>query len=236
MTVDEASPGQIARALDDAQVASKRWRESLISDRVALVTAFTEALESMKEEIAESLTMCMGRPSRFAGGEVDGTIDRARYMASIAEQSLTELQLPALRGFKRFIRREPLGTVLVLSPWNYPYLTAVNAASQPTSAAPSCLNTATRLQWPPSTLSAPLRPRPDRGVFQVLTHHEATAQVLVDTASIMSPSPARSRVAPPSLPHCLGGRDASASSEPGWSWEEMTPLTSARTRSSITQP
>ena len=92
VTVDEASPGQIARTLDEAQVASKRWRESLISDRVALVTAFTEALESMKEEIAESLTMCMGRPSRFAGGEVDGTIDRARYMASIAEESLADIE------------------------------------------------------------------------------------------------------------------------------------------------
>ena len=183
VTVDEASPGQIARTLDDAQVASRRWRESLISDRVALVTAFTEALESMKEEIAESLTMCMGRPSRFAGGEVDGTIDRARYMASIAEESLAELQLPTLRGFKRSIRREPLGTVLVLSPWNYPYLTAVNAV------VPALLsgNTVVLKHSDQTPMAAEHFKRAfeaaglDRGVFQVLhMNHEATAQVLVD--------------------------------------------------------
>ena len=117
LTVDEASPGQIARTLDRAQTAAKAWRSSPITARVAMVTAFTEALSSMKDEIAESLTMCMGRPSRFAGGEVDGTIDRAQYMASIAEESLCDIQLPTLRGFKRSISREPLGTVLVLSPW-----------------------------------------------------------------------------------------------------------------------
>ena len=74
LTMNEATPGQIARSLDDAQHAASRWRESSVSDRVAAVMAFTEALAGMKAEIAESLTMCMGRPSRFAGGEVDGTI------------------------------------------------------------------------------------------------------------------------------------------------------------------
>jgi len=183
VTMDEATPGQIARTLDDAQRAAQRWRESDISDRIAAVMAFTEALVGMKAEVSESLTMCMGRPSRYAGGEVDGTIDRARHMASIAEESLADLILPDIRGFDRRIVREPLGAVLVLSPWNYPYLTAVNAV------VPAILsgNSVILKHSDQTPLAAEHFRRAfeiaglDAGVFQVLhMNHEATAQVLVD--------------------------------------------------------
>ena len=183
MTLDEATPGQIARTLDHAHAATQRWRESLVADRVAVVNAFAQALLGMKDEIAETLTMCMGRPSRFAGGEVEGTVDRARYMASIAEESLADLTLPDIRGFQRTIKREPLGTVLVLSPWNYPYLTAVNAV------VPAILsgNTVVLKHSDQTPLAAEHFRRAfeiaglDDGVFQILhMNHEATAQVLVD--------------------------------------------------------
>ena len=71
------------------------------------------------------------RPIRYAPGEVNGFADRARYMAKTAEASLADKVLGAedplaKPGFRRFIRREPLGVVLVIPAWNYPYLTAVN--------------------------------------------------------------------------------------------------------------
>jgi acyl-CoA reductase-like NAD-dependent aldehyde dehydrogenase len=116
LSMDEASPGQIARTLDVAQGAAKTWRQSAVADRVAVVMAFTEALSEMRDEVTESLTMCMGRPSRFAGGEVDGTIDRAQFMAGIAEESLADVRPRATRNFKRRIAQKPLGVVLILSP------------------------------------------------------------------------------------------------------------------------
>ena len=48
-------------------------------------------------------------------------------MLSLAPSALADVVPPNKMGFERFIRREPLGVVLCLAPWNYPYLCAVNA-------------------------------------------------------------------------------------------------------------
>src|SRR6266498_3097952 len=54
-------------------------------------------------------------------------VERANYMIDIAPELLADLDVGTGGQFRRFIRREPLGVVLVLAPWNYPYLTSVNA-------------------------------------------------------------------------------------------------------------
>jgi acyl-CoA reductase-like NAD-dependent aldehyde dehydrogenase len=70
----------------------------------------------------------MGRPVRYTPNEITrGFQERARHMASIAPTGLAQIQVPHIEGFTKFIRREPVGTVLVVAPWNYPYLTAVNS-------------------------------------------------------------------------------------------------------------
>jgi len=79
-------------------------------------------------EIASEITWQMGRPIRYAGFEISkGFRERAEYMMNISPEALADIQIAGQPGFHRFIRREPLGTVLVLAPWNYPYLTSVNA-------------------------------------------------------------------------------------------------------------
>ena len=59
------------------------------------------------------------RPVSQVAGEIRGTLDRAKYMLSIAESSLADvgLQNTDKPGFRRFIRRTPLGVVLVIAPW-----------------------------------------------------------------------------------------------------------------------
>ncbi len=69
----------------------------------------------------------MGRPIGQSPGEVRGFEERARHMVAIAPQALADLDAGPREGFRRFIRREPLGVVLVMAPWNYPYLTSVNS-------------------------------------------------------------------------------------------------------------
>jgi acyl-CoA reductase-like NAD-dependent aldehyde dehydrogenase len=80
----------------------------------------------MNGEIVPELARSMGRPVRY-GGEVRGVEERVRHMASIAEDALAPVVPEEKAGFRRMIKREPLGVVLVIAPWNYPYLTAVNA-------------------------------------------------------------------------------------------------------------
>jgi len=74
------------------------------------------------------LTLQMGRPIKYAPIEVNVTKERALYMISIAEESLKDVELPDhdKPGFNRFIRKEPLGSILIIAAWNYPYLISIN--------------------------------------------------------------------------------------------------------------
>jgi acyl-CoA reductase-like NAD-dependent aldehyde dehydrogenase len=67
------------------------------------------------------------RPFKQNYNEVRGFEERARYLVSIAGSALETNVLPPKEGFKRHITREPLGVVLVIAPWNYPYLCMVNS-------------------------------------------------------------------------------------------------------------
>jgi acyl-CoA reductase-like NAD-dependent aldehyde dehydrogenase len=123
----QATDEQVARALQAARAAQARWRHVPPAERVALVNRFIDAFVANREAIAEELTWQMGRPLAQSPGEVRGFEERARYMAGIAQEALADIDAGPKENFRRFIRREPLGVVLVLAPWNYPYLTSVNA-------------------------------------------------------------------------------------------------------------
>jgi len=117
----------VDQALDRARDAQRQWKKRPLSERKKICTAFTDAFVARKDEIAEELTWQMGRPIRFAAGEVGGFEERARTMIDLADEGLATIHTTARPGFERWIRREPVGVVFVIAPWNYPYLTAVNA-------------------------------------------------------------------------------------------------------------
>jgi acyl-CoA reductase-like NAD-dependent aldehyde dehydrogenase len=80
------------------------------------------------DALAEELTWQIGRPLSQSPGELQrGFHERAIYMCDVAEKTLQDVQVEPKSGFQRFIRREPLGAVFVIAPWNYPWLTSVNA-------------------------------------------------------------------------------------------------------------
>jgi acyl-CoA reductase-like NAD-dependent aldehyde dehydrogenase len=120
-----ATPAEIEAALKIARAAQRAWAEVPLAERVGAMLRFLEALKAMNDEIVPELAWQMGRPVRF-GGEMRGVEERVRYVAEIAEESLAPVVPPPRAGFTRLIKREPVGVVLVVAPWNYPYLTAVN--------------------------------------------------------------------------------------------------------------
>jgi len=122
-----ATASEIQAALAKAEQAQQRWRQTPLAERVAIGRRAIAAFAAREAQLAEELCWMMGRPIRYAAGEIRGFVERASYMADIAESALADIQLPDKPGFTRFIRREPLGVALVVAPWNYPYLTAVNA-------------------------------------------------------------------------------------------------------------
>lgn len=124
---DPADDATIADALALAAEAQRQWRRTSLSERAAYCNAAVDAMLSMRDDIVPELARQMGRPVRYGAGELRGFEERARYMIGIAGDALADLDVGEKPGFRRWIRREPLGTVLVIAPWNYPYLTAVNS-------------------------------------------------------------------------------------------------------------
>jgi len=123
-----ASVEIIEQTLQQAVQAQHQWKQTSIQDRAEICTKMVDYLVSKADLYAEQLTWQMGRPIKYTPFEITGGFqDRAKHMISLAESSLQDIQVVPQQGFQRFIRREPLGVVLVLAPWNYPYLTAVNS-------------------------------------------------------------------------------------------------------------
>ncbi|SUD41767.1 aldehyde dehydrogenase [Ectopseudomonas mendocina] len=122
-----ASNPEVLVALAKAELAQQAWKQTPLRERIAIGRRAIEAFAARETQLAEELCWMMGRPIRYAAGEIRGFVERASHMADIAEGSLADIRLPDKAGFTRFIRREPLGLALIIAPWNYPYLTAVNA-------------------------------------------------------------------------------------------------------------
>ncbi len=124
---EQTTGAALERALTNARRATTAWRAHSISERRAAMSAAVDAFVGRTDEIAEEITWQMGRPIAQTPGEVRGFEERARHMIAIAEASLGPVRPDPKEGFERFIERVPLGVVFVIAPWNYPYLTAVNA-------------------------------------------------------------------------------------------------------------
>ena len=122
-----ARDAQVSAAVAAARAAQRDWQDQPLRARAALCRAFVDAMLSMEGEIVPELAKQMGRPVRYGAGELRGFAERARHMIAIADSALAKIVPEEMAGFERSITREPLGVVLTVAPWNYPYLTAVNS-------------------------------------------------------------------------------------------------------------
>ncbi|HYB66525.1 MAG TPA: aldehyde dehydrogenase family protein [Steroidobacteraceae bacterium] len=124
-----ANAAEIDRTLERARAAQRDWHGVPVAERAAVMERFCSEFERRGAQVAEGLCWQMGRPLRFAPSEVRGTLERARYMIGIAPTALADIDPGPKPGFRRFIRREPLGVVFTVAAWNYPYLIAVNSVA-----------------------------------------------------------------------------------------------------------
>ncbi|KAI0643224.1 NAD-aldehyde dehydrogenase [Trametes meyenii] len=123
------SESQLEKSIQYAAAAQEKWARVPLGQRIAIGRRFVEEFGNMRDEIPLELTLQMGRPVSQVPGEIRGTLDRAEYMLSIAESALADVSLADTDkpGFRRFIRRVPFGVVLVVAPWNYPFLVMINS-------------------------------------------------------------------------------------------------------------
>ncbi len=119
------APEAVRNRLVAARTAQRDWARRPLDERIALVEEGVARLDRLNADIVTELAWQMGRPVRY-GGEMGGVKERSAYMASIAAKSLAPEVIEDSDRFRRVLAREPLGLVLVIAPWNYPYLTAIN--------------------------------------------------------------------------------------------------------------
>jgi acyl-CoA reductase-like NAD-dependent aldehyde dehydrogenase len=111
-----------------ARAAQAAWAARPVSERIALVRKAGEIIGQQTTRMAEEIAHQMGRPIRY-GGEYGGFNERLTYMADVAEESLAPMEIEDSAAFRRVIKRVPWGVVLVIAPWNYPYMTAINTVA-----------------------------------------------------------------------------------------------------------
>ncbi len=122
-----ASGSAITAALAAAVAAQRDWARVALAERCARALSFLDAMLAMKDAVVPELAWQMGRPVRH-GGEFGPFVDRVRYMVAHAEEFLAPTPvLEPTDAIRRFVQRAPVGVVLTIAPWNYPYLTAVNS-------------------------------------------------------------------------------------------------------------
>lgn len=180
-----ASGEEIDRALANAASAQRNWRGTPIEERVAICLRMLDWCNERADEFGEELTRQIGRPIAYSPFEIRrGFSERVRYMSEIAGGVLADVELPPKENFRRFLRREPVGIVLALAPWNYPWLASVNAV------VPSILagNSVILKMAPQTPLVAERYAEAFRaaglpeGVFQYLhIDHEQVAEVIADS-------------------------------------------------------
>tara|TARA_R110000850_G_scaffold2877_15_gene13328 strand:- start:333 stop:1709 length:1377 start_codon:yes stop_codon:yes gene_type:complete len=120
----DAARAQCAKA----KIAQGAWAARPLAERIALVRAGVTEVGRTTDRMAIELAQQMGRPVRY-GGEFGGFNERASYMADIAEQALAPMIVEDSEKATRKITREARGVVLVVAPWNYPYMTAINTVA-----------------------------------------------------------------------------------------------------------
>ncbi len=181
-----AGAAEIDAALSGAVRAQVAWAGRGIGERAAFCNRFCAALLSHIGEIALELSWQMGRPVAQTPGEVRTCIERAAFMIAAAAEGLAPLEPGPKDGFRRYVKRVPLGVVFVIAPWNYPFLTAVNTIIPAIMAgnavvlkhAAQTQLVAERFQQAFDEAGLP------EGVFQHLHIAGATAEMLVKDARI----------------------------------------------------
>jgi succinate-semialdehyde dehydrogenase/glutarate-semialdehyde dehydrogenase len=113
-------PDQIDKKLQRAADTFQVYRRTSMEERKRMMFRAAEILESEKQQFGRLMTVEMGKPIKAAIGEAEKCAWVCRYYADTAEQHLADKVIPT-EAKKSFVRFEPLGPVLAVMPWNFPF-------------------------------------------------------------------------------------------------------------------
>ncbi len=123
--VPEASPEQINRAVSAASRAFSTWSQTTPGERAGLLLKLADLIEANAEQFARLESLNCGKPyARALGDEIPAIADCFRYFAGAARCMTGSIAGEYLSGHTSMIRRDPIGVVASIAPWNYPLMMA----------------------------------------------------------------------------------------------------------------
>ena len=125
-SVADGSTDDVLKAVAIAKRAQKEWGALPVGERGALLLKVAEALEANHQMLAELESQNTGKPIKLStDADVHGAIDAMRYFASIVRRTEGAAAGEYISGYTNMLRREPIGVIGAITPWNYPLLLAV---------------------------------------------------------------------------------------------------------------
>ncbi|KAL8927360.1 MAG: hypothetical protein Q9172_001439 [Xanthocarpia lactea] len=110
-----------------ATQAFDSYRRTPLKQRQGIVATALELLNDQQDVLARELAEQMGRPIAYGAKEITTAVARGKYLLKISDEALKDTEGEPESGFKRYIQKVPIGPVLILFAWNYPYLILVNS-------------------------------------------------------------------------------------------------------------
>ncbi|MDK3071975.1 gamma-aminobutyraldehyde dehydrogenase [Sedimentitalea sp. JM2-8] len=123
LNLPEANTGQVDRAVAAARAAFASWSRTTPSERSAKLLAIADAIEANLEELAQLEALNCGKPiNEVRNEEVPAVADCFRYFAGAVRNMHTSAAGEYLAGHTSMVRRDPIGVVASIAPWNYPMM------------------------------------------------------------------------------------------------------------------
>jgi succinate-semialdehyde dehydrogenase/glutarate-semialdehyde dehydrogenase len=179
-----ATDAEIVAAIGRADAAFGSWSTQSVNDRAKVLHRVADLYAERTAELAALITREMGKTTAEAVGEIEFVVDIYRYYADQAPSLLADESIPASSGGNAFIRKAPVGPLLGIMPWNYPYYQVARFAG-PNLVAGNTIILKHAPQCPESALAMEQLFR-DAGVedgayVNVFATNEQVADIIADT-------------------------------------------------------
>jgi 1-pyrroline dehydrogenase len=123
--VQRSTAEDAERAVEAAKAALPEWLEATPGERSELLHKLADIIEENGDELAALESKNVGKPLSYAKDEMPVCVDNIRFFAGAARVLEGRSAGEYMRGYTSMIRREPLGVVAGIAPWNYPLMMAV---------------------------------------------------------------------------------------------------------------
>jgi acyl-CoA reductase-like NAD-dependent aldehyde dehydrogenase len=118
LTRNGLSDADLQALPETAAAAFESYRRTSLAERQKIVKKALKLLNERQDVLGKELTEQMGRPIAYTPKEVTTAVMRGEYLLKISDETLKDTEGEAEKGFKRYIKKVPLGPVLILFPWN----------------------------------------------------------------------------------------------------------------------